>query len=144
MAQDIPNTIQNGIQNPIIRVRDITVQFGATRVLDGLNLDVKRGEILGFVGPSGAGKSVLTRTIIGLVPKVAGSIEVFGVDLDSSNTSQRRNVERRWGVLFQQGALFSSLTVRQNIQFPMREYLRVSQRLMDEITMSTPASIIAG
>ncbi|MGL9616432.1 ABC transporter ATP-binding protein [Bradyrhizobium sp. U531] len=123
------------IENPIIRVRDITVQFGSTRVLDGLNLDVKRGEILGFVGPSGAGKSVLTRTIIGLVPKVAGSIEVFGVDLDS-NTAQRRNVERRWGVLFQQGALFSSLTVRQNIQFPMREYLRVSQRLMDEITMA--------
>ena len=62
----------------IIRVRDISVQFGATKVLDGLNLDVKRGEILGFVGPSGAGKSVLTRTIIGLVPKVGGSIEVFG------------------------------------------------------------------
>ena len=119
------------IEDPIIRARGITVQFGETRVLDGLNLDVKRGEILGFVGPSGAGKSVLTRTIIGLVPKVAGSIEVFGVDLDSSSTSQRRNVERRWGVLFQQGALFSSLTVRQNIQFPMREYLRVSQRLMD-------------
>src|SRR4029079_11602122 len=131
------NVIMAGeISDAIIRVRDITVQFGATRVLDGLNLDVKRGEILGFVGPSGAGKSVLTRTIIGLVPKVAGSIEVFGVDLDSSNTSQRRNVERRWGVLFQQGALFSSLTVRQNIQFPMREYLRVSQRLMDEITMA--------
>lgn len=129
------------IQNPIIRVRDITVQFGTTRVLDGLNLDVRRGEILGFVGPSGAGKSVLTRTIIGLVPKVAGSIEVFGVDLDSSSTSQRRNVERRWGVLFQQGALFSSLTVRQNIQFPMREYLRVSQRLMDEITMAKLAMV---
>ena len=127
---------QSEMQNPIIRVRNVTVQFGATRVLDGLDLDVKRGEILGFVGPSGAGKSVLTRTIIGLVPKVAGSIEVFGVDLDSSSTSQRRNVERRWGVLFQQGALFSSLTVRQNIQFPMREYLRVSQRLMDEITMA--------
>ena len=129
------------IQDPIIRVRGITVQFGETRVLDGLNLDVKRGEILGFVGPSGAGKSVLTRTIIGLVPKVAGSIEVFGVDLDSSSTSQRRNVERRWGVLFQQGALFSSLTVRQNIQFPMREYLRVSQRLMDEITMAKLAMV---
>ena len=68
------------ISDAIIRVRDITVQFGKTRVLDGLNLDVKRGEILGFVGPSGAGKSVLTRTIIGLVPKVAGRIEVFGVD----------------------------------------------------------------
>jgi phospholipid/cholesterol/gamma-HCH transport system ATP-binding protein len=124
------------IQNPIIRVRDITVQFGTTRVLDGLNLDVRRGEILGFVGPSGAGKSVLTRTIIGLVPKVAGSIEVFGVDLDSSNTSQRRNVERRWGVLFQQGALFSSLTVRQNIQFPVREYLNLSQRLLDEVMIA--------
>ena len=71
------------ISDAIIRVRDITVQFGKTRVLDGLNLDVKRGEILGFVGPSGAGKSVLTRTIIGLVPKVAGRIEVFGVDLDA-------------------------------------------------------------
>ena len=132
---------QGEIQDPIIRVRGITVQFGETRVLDGLNLDVRRGEILGFVGGSGAGKSVLTRTIIGLVPKVAGSIEVFGVDLDSSSTSERRNVERRWGVLFQQGALFSSLTVRQNIQFPMREYLRVSQQLMDEITMAKLAMV---
>src|ERR1700681_1287708 len=120
----------------IIRVRDISVQFGTTRVLDGLNLDVKRGEILGFVGPSGAGKSVLTRTIIGLVPKVAGRIEVFGVDLDKANTAERRGVERRWGILFQQGALFSSLTVRQNIQFPVREYLNVSQRLLDEITVA--------
>ena len=108
------------ISDAIIRVRDITVQFGKTRVLDGLNLDVKRGEILGFVGPSGAGKSVLTRTIIGLVPKVSGRIEVFGVDLDAANAAERRGVERRWGILFQQGALFSSLTVRQNIQFPVR------------------------
>ncbi|HEX7925415.1 MAG TPA: ATP-binding cassette domain-containing protein, partial [Bradyrhizobium sp.] len=78
--------------NAIIRVRDITVQFGTTRVLDGLDLDVKRGEILGFVGPSGAGKSVLTRTIIGLVPKVSGRIEVFGVDLDAASSAQRRAV----------------------------------------------------
>src|SRR6202000_2283106 len=120
----------------IIRVRDITVQFGSTRVLNGLNLDVKRGEILGLVGPPGAGKSVLTRTIIGLVPKVAGRIEVFGVDLDKADTRQRRAVERRWGILFQQGALFSSLTVRQNIQFPVREYLNVSQRLLDEIMVA--------
>ncbi|HMH62768.1 MAG TPA: ATP-binding cassette domain-containing protein, partial [Bradyrhizobium sp.] len=69
------------MSDAIIRVRDISVQFGATRVLDRLDLDVKRGEILGFVGPSGAGKSVLTRTIIGLVPKISGSIEVFGIDL---------------------------------------------------------------
>ena len=104
----------------IIRVRDITVQFGTTRVLDGLNLDVKRGEILGFVGPSGAGQSVLTRTIIGLVPKIAGRIDVFGIDLDAANAVERRGVERRWGILFQQGALFSSLSVRQNMMLNTR------------------------
>ncbi|GAB1716710.1 MAG: ABC transporter related protein [Nitrobacter sp.] len=120
----------------VIRVRDISVRFGATKVLDGLSLDVKRGEILGFVGPSGAGKSVLTRTIIGLVPKIGGSVEVFGVDLETADATARRAVERRWGVLFQQGALFSSLNVRQNIQFPVREYLKVSRRLLDEITVA--------
>jgi phospholipid/cholesterol/gamma-HCH transport system ATP-binding protein len=124
------------VSDPIIRVRDVTVQFGETRVLDGLDLDVKRGEILGFVGPSGAGKSVLTRTIIGLVPKLSGLIEVFGIDRDTANAKARRSIERRWGILFQQGALFSSLTVRQNIQFPVREYLNLSQRLMDEITVA--------
>jgi phospholipid/cholesterol/gamma-HCH transport system ATP-binding protein len=125
-------------ENPdaIIRVRDVSVQFGSTKVLDELSLDVKRGEILGFVGPSGAGKSVLTRTIIGLVPKTGGNIEVFGVDLDAADAAGRRAVERRWGVLFQQGALFSSLNVRQNIQFPVREYLNISQRLLDEITIA--------
>src|SRR3954467_15833244 len=124
------------VENAIVRVRDICVQFGSTKVLDGLNLDVRRGEILGFVGPSGAGKSVLTRTIIGLVPKASRSIEVFGVDLDSANRSERRAVERRWGVLFQQAPLFSSLTVRQNIQFPVREYLKLSQQLLDEVMVA--------
>src|ERR1051326_148528 len=121
------------IADPIIRVRDISVQLGARKVLDRLDLDVRRGEILGFVGPSGAGKSVLTRTIIGLIPKVSGRIEVFGIDLDAADPAVRRGVERRWGILFQQGALFSSLSVRQNIQFPVRKYLNVSQRLLDEI-----------
>src|SRR3954463_1563303 len=96
-------------QNAIIRVRDISVQFGTTKVLDKLNLDVKRGEILGFVGPSGAGQSVLTRTIIGLIPRVSGRIEVFGIDLDAAAAVARPGVQRRWGILFQQGALFSSL-----------------------------------
>ena len=85
---------------------------------------------------SGAGKSVLMRTIIGLVPKRAGSIEVFGVDLDAADAEGAARVERRWGILFQQGALFSSLTVRQNIQFPMREYLKLSQRLLDELAVA--------
>jgi phospholipid/cholesterol/gamma-HCH transport system ATP-binding protein len=129
------------IADPIISVRDLTVAFGTRHVLDGLDLDVSRGEILGFVGASGAGKSVLMRTIIGLVPKVAGKIDVFGVDLDGANTSERRGVERRWGILFQHGALFSSLNVRQNIQFPIREYLKVSDRLLDEITIAKLAMV---
>src|SRR6267142_3688117 len=124
----------------VIRVRDLVVGFagasGAPPVLDRLSLDVFRGEILGFVGASGAGKSVLMRSIIGLVPKRAGLIEVFGVDLGSAPEPARREVERRWGILFQQGALFSALTVRQNVQFPIREYLNVSQRLLDEITVA--------
>jgi phospholipid/cholesterol/gamma-HCH transport system ATP-binding protein len=120
----------------VIRVRDLEVAFGGAPVLDGLSLDVLRGEILGFVGASGAGKSVLMRTIIGLVPKTAGLIEVDGVDLGTASTSALRNIERRWGILFQHGALFSSLTVLQNVQFPIREYLRLSSRLLDEVALA--------
>ncbi|MGM4887922.1 ABC transporter ATP-binding protein [Tardiphaga sp. 20_F10_N6_6] len=132
---ETPTAAASTSADAIISVRDLTVAFGSRRVLDGLNLNVTRGEILGFVGASGAGKSVLMRTIIGLVPKVSGTIEVFGTDLDSGD-KERREVERRWGILFQHGALFSSLNVRQNIQFPVREYLKVSERLLDEITMA--------
>ncbi|WP_425353776.1 ABC transporter ATP-binding protein [Ancylobacter gelatini] len=121
---------------PIISVRDVVVGFGDRIILNGLSLDVMKGEILGFVGASGGGKSVLTRTILGLVPKRSGTVEVFGQDLDTLNFAERRALEQRWGVLFQQGALFSSLTVKQNIQFPMREYLQMSQQLMDEITIA--------
>jgi phospholipid/cholesterol/gamma-HCH transport system ATP-binding protein len=120
----------------VISVRDLVVDFGAAPVLDRVTLDVFRGEILGFVGGSGAGKSVLMRTIIGLLPKRQGVIEVFGADLAGLGDRERRSVERRWGVLFQQGALFSSLTVRQNIQFPMREHLDLSPRLIDEIALA--------
>jgi phospholipid/cholesterol/gamma-HCH transport system ATP-binding protein len=117
---------------PIIRVRDLVVGFGSKIVMKGLNLDIRRGEILGFVGPSGQGKSVLTRTILGLVPKRAGTIEVFGENVDGLTVTRRRQIEQRWGVLFQQGALFSALTVKQNIQMPMREHLNLSERLLDE------------
>jgi phospholipid/cholesterol/gamma-HCH transport system ATP-binding protein len=127
--------------DPIIHVNGLTVKFGERRVLDGLDLDVARGEILGFVGASGAGKSVLMRTIIGLVPKVSGTIDVFGIDLDGADSKERRGVERRWGILFQHGALFSSLSVRQNVQFPIREYLKVSERLLDEITIAKLAMV---
>jgi phospholipid/cholesterol/gamma-HCH transport system ATP-binding protein len=120
----------------VIKVRDLVVGFRETNVLDHLDLDVYRGEILGFVGGSGAGKSVLMRTIIGLVPRREGSIEVFGTDMLSATEDHRRAIERRWGILFQQGALFSSLTVRENIQFPIREYLNVPDRLLDEIAVA--------
>ncbi|GJD45876.1 Intermembrane phospholipid transport system ATP-binding protein MlaF [Methylobacterium cerastii] len=116
----------------IIRVRDLVVGFRDRTILKGLNLDIRRGEILGFVGPSGQGKSVLTRTILGLVAKRSGTIEVFGQDMDGLTIAERRGVEQRWGVLFQQGALFSALTVKQNIQMPMREHLNLSERLLDE------------
>jgi phospholipid/cholesterol/gamma-HCH transport system ATP-binding protein len=121
---------------PVIKVRDLVVGFGEQIVLNHLSLDVREGEILGVVGGSGAGKSVLLRTIIGLLPKRQGSIEVLGVDLDKASEAERRALEHRWGILFQQGALFSSLTIRENIQFPMRENLDISQRLMDEMTLA--------
>ena len=89
----------------------------SARCSTSVDLDVYRGEILGFVGGSGAGKSVLMRTIIGLLPKRDGTIEVFGQDLAALNGRERRAIERRWGVLFQQGALFSSLTVRRTSNF---------------------------
>jgi phospholipid/cholesterol/gamma-HCH transport system ATP-binding protein len=120
----------------VIRVRDLVVGFGKTIVLDHLSLDVRRGEIMGFVGASGSGKSVLLRTVIGLLPKREGSIEVAGMNLDAVTFKQIRSIGRRWGILFQQGALFSSLTVRQNIQFPLRENLIISDRLLDEMAIA--------
>ena len=120
----------------VIKVRDLAVDFANRRVLNGVNLDLKRGEILGFVGASGAGKSVLTRTIIGLLPMQAGSIEVLGVELSKASQAERQSVDRRWGVLFQQGALFSSLTSGKNVEFPIREYLRLSPKLTTEIAIS--------
>lgn len=120
----------------VIEVRDLVVGFGNHIVLDHVDLDVYRGEILGFVGGSGAGKSVLMRTVIGLLPKRSGTIKVFGVNLATASDSERRAIERRWGVLFQQGALFSSLTVRENLQFPIREYLNLSQKLLDELAVA--------
>jgi phospholipid/cholesterol/gamma-HCH transport system ATP-binding protein len=120
----------------VISVRDLVVSFGGANILNHVDLDVFRGEILGFVGGSGAGKSVLMRTIIGLIPKQEGSIAVLGTDLSAVSDEQRRKTEQRWGVLFQQGALFSSLTALQNVQFPMREYLKLSPRLMDEIALA--------
>lgn len=116
-----------------IRVSDLVVGFGDTTVLDHLSLEVRRGEILGLVGASGGGKSVLMRTIIGLIPRRSGEIVVDGVAMGDGAS---RAAAGAWGILFQQGALFSSLTAKQNIQFPLREKLTISQALMDEIAIA--------
>lgn len=119
----------------VIAVRDLVVGFGDRLVMNGLDLDVYRGEVLGFVGGSGQGKSVLMRAILGLTPIRRGHIHIFGQDRDALPLAQRKALEQRWGVLFQNGALFSGLTVKQNIQMPMRESRDLSQRLMDELAM---------
>lgn len=123
-----PTNIEN-----VISVHGISVNFGTQSVLDNLDLDIRRGEILGFIGPSGAGKSVLMRTILGLNRKASGKIEIFGRDIDRLDERQKRQIDMRMGVLFQQGALFSALNVLENIQVPMREYLDLSPKLLDEL-----------
>ncbi|MBX5161124.1 MULTISPECIES: ABC transporter ATP-binding protein [unclassified Rhizobium] len=117
----------------VLSARDVTVAFGSKVVLDNLNLDIYRGEILGFVGASGTGKSVLMRTVLRLLPRRSGTIKILGQDFDELDEPQRNALDMRLGVLFQQGALFSSLTVKENIQVPMREYLDLPRSLMDEL-----------
>ena len=119
--------------DPIISVRGLTTRFGPHVVHEGLDLDVRRGEILGVVGGSGTGKSVLLRTIIGLLRPAKGSVEVFGQQLDHLPDIERRRYEQRWGVLFQDGAVFSSLTVAENVEAPMREHTDLPQALMTEL-----------
>lgn len=107
----------------LIRVRGLVNRFGDQVVHDGLDLDVRRGEILGLVGGSGSGKSVLLRCIIGLRKPTAGTIEIEGEDITRMDRRRFLAIQKRWGVLFQSGALFSSLSVLDNILLPMHEYL---------------------
>jgi phospholipid/cholesterol/gamma-HCH transport system ATP-binding protein len=117
----------------VIKVRGLVNGFGDRIVHDHLDLDVKRGEVMGIVGGSGSGKSVLLRSIIGLIPPRAGTVEVFGQPIGEVEGPEMKSLEMRWGVLFQQGALFSSQTIAENIQVPLREYTSMSQKLMDEM-----------
>ncbi|MEJ2119547.1 MAG: ABC transporter ATP-binding protein [Alphaproteobacteria bacterium] len=117
----------------IISVRGLRTQFGTNVIHDDLDLDVRRGEVLGVVGGSGTGKSVLLRTIIGLNKARAGTISVFGDNVTEMNDAQQRAMQQRWGVLFQDGALFSSLTVAQNIQVPLKEHTHLRKDVIDEL-----------
>ncbi len=135
MAKGTPNGSRNGASKReiILKVRQLTVAIGGKTILEKLDLDLFRGEILSIVGGSGTGKSVLLRSILGLIPVRSGTIEILGLDYMTADPTERRRIDRRLGVLFQHGALFSSLTVLENVQLPMREHLRLSPRLMNEL-----------
>ena len=116
-----------------IRVEGLRSSFGDNVVHDGLDLQVRKGEIFGLVGGSGAGKSVLLNTLIGLRKPEAGEVEVLGVDVGRASEAERDELERRWGVLFQSGALFSALTVRENVGAPMLEHTRLPRATVNEL-----------
>ena len=118
---------------PLISIRGLVNRFGNQPVHDGLDLDIFPGEILGIVGGSGSGKTVLLRSIIGLQRPHAGVIRVTGHDVTRMSTRQMRVMRRRWGVAFQSSALFSSLTVAENIQLPIRECVKLPERLLREL-----------
>jgi len=118
---------------PVIRVRGLVTRFGTQTIHDHLDLDIRRGEILGLVGGSGAGKSVLLREILGLQRPSGGTIEVLGRDIQRISGGEMRDLQARQGVLFQDGALFSSLTVCENVEAPLRERHRLSETLMEEL-----------
>jgi len=133
--QTTPERSNESRRQTVLSARDICVSFGHNKVLEHLDLDIYRGEILGFVGASGTGKSVLMRTILRLLPRQSGEIRILGVDYDKATEEERIALDMQLGVLFQHGALFSALTVKENIQVPMREYLDLPKALMDELAL---------
>jgi phospholipid/cholesterol/gamma-HCH transport system ATP-binding protein len=124
---------QQPADQPVIRVQGVRTQFGKQVIHDNLDLEVRRGEVLGLVGGSGTGKSVLLKEIIGLMQPATGRIEVLGDVVTDDPEGRDLSLRQRWGVLFQVGALFSSLTVAQNIEVPMRELTDFPPQLMHEI-----------
>ncbi len=119
--------------NLAICVRGLNVTLGNHVILKNLDLDVSIGEIIGVVGASGTGKSVLLRAILGMVPRTAKKIEVMGIDMLKATNAQQKEIGANIGLLFQQGALFSALTVQQNIEFPLKEYFDLSPEALGEI-----------
>ncbi|MDE2464468.1 MAG: ABC transporter ATP-binding protein [Alphaproteobacteria bacterium] len=120
-------------QEVVVRIRGLVNAFDENVVHDHLDLDLYRSEVLGVVGGSGTGKSVLLRSIVGLTSPKSGSIEVFGQETSRLSPRELLAIQLRWGVLFQEGALFSAQTVAENIQVPLRRYTGMNQKLMDEI-----------
>jgi phospholipid/cholesterol/gamma-HCH transport system ATP-binding protein len=116
---------------PVVRVRDVVNRFGTQLVHDGVSFDVWPGEIFGIVGGSGSGKSVLLRTMLGLRRPDEGSVELEGRDITAMGDEELRHIKRRYGVTFQHGALFTSLTVAQNLTLPVAEALDLDEHSLD-------------
>ncbi|MEO0549958.1 MAG: ABC transporter ATP-binding protein [Pseudomonadota bacterium] len=116
-----------------IRVRGLKTAYGEHVVHEKLDLDVYKGEVLGVIGPSGTGKSVLLRAIVGLKVPAEGSVEVFGQDVVHMFGEDHAALQRLWGIMFQDGALFSNLTVQENVMVPMREHMQLSIQLMRDL-----------
>ncbi len=121
------------LDDPVVELQQICTRFGRHIVHDGLDLQVRRGEILGLAGGSGSGKSVLLREMIGLQRPTSGTVRVFGSDLATLDGAQALAMRRRWGVMFQRGGLFGSLTVRLNVGLPLREHSALDDALIDQI-----------
>lgn len=120
---------------PIIEVKNVRINLGGKWVHDGLNLTVQRGEILGIVGGSGSGKTTLLREMLMLQPPYSGSVRAFGQELTTASPATLLAIQRRWGVLFQQNALFSSLTVLENASFPLKEHFPLRSRTVKELAL---------
>jgi phospholipid/cholesterol/gamma-HCH transport system ATP-binding protein len=125
----------------VITVSDLRVTLAGHEVVRGLSFNVRRGEIVGLVGASGSGKTVLLRTMLGLLPKTSGTVEIMGVRLEQATPAESRRIGGRCGMMFQQGALFSSLTLRENVEFPMREYLDGSDAMYGDVALAKLAMV---
>ncbi len=130
--------------DPIISVRDLIVSYGGRRVLDGVNLDIQQGEVLALLGGSGSGKSTMLRHIIGLERPDSGRIYVQGVDINNCSTRELKALRRDMGVSFQGSALFSSMTVEENVELPLRELTSLADPVIEIMTYIKLASVGLG
>ena len=133
MNKSSPSSNAPSSSEIVVSLSGITNRFGSQVVHENLDLAIRKGEILGLIGGSGSGKSVLLRTILGLNRQAEGTVTVMGVNINEASEVEKSKVRSQWGVLFQDGALFSSLTVGDNIAFPLREFTSVSKSMREGI-----------
>lgn len=121
--------------NPIIKLKNLRVRLGKKWIHNDLNLSIKKGEIIGVVGASGSGKTTLMREILALQPIASGSIHILGKEILHVSSKELLEVQKHWGVLFQENALFSSLTVLENVMFPLREKSKLDEEIIKELAL---------